>query len=117
MTAESGRCGVRKEAALARQSRVRVVLKMGVVFTAGLLLFILQFRIGGFRDMMLLFAMPFASWSAFVRDDVYVVWYGLVVLMLASVGFFVWSRKSLWSTYILIGAYWFWTYALLVISF
>ena len=102
---------------MARQSRKRVMLRMAAALTAGLLLFILQFGVGGFRDMLLLFAMPFTSWSAFVRDDVYVVWYGLLGLMLASVGFCVWSRRLLWPAYVLIGAYWFWTYALLAISF
>lgn len=102
---------------MAGESRKRVMLKLGAALTAGLVLFILQFGVSGFRDMLLLFAMPFASWSAFVQDGVYVMWYGLVVLMLASVGFCVWSRKVPWSAYILIGAYWFWTYALLVISF
>ncbi len=79
---------------MARQSRKRVVLKMGTALTAGLLLFILQFGVNRLEDVLLLFAMPFASWSAFIQDGVCVVWCGLVVLMLASVGFCVWSRKQ-----------------------
>ena len=100
-----------------RQSRQRAALKLGAVFAAGLTLFIVQFGVGGLPELLFLFAMPFAMWSAFVRDDVHVVWYSLAVLMLASVGVCIWIRRLLWMAYLLIAVYWFWTYAVMALSF
>ena len=105
------------EAAMEKRSRQSVVLKVGAVFAAGLLLFIGQFGSGCLWDMLFIFTLPFVMWNAFVSDGVFVVWYGLAVLMLAFIGVCIWSRRLLWIAYILIGAYWFWTYVLLALSF
>ena len=100
-----------------RQSRKRVVLKLGAGFTVGLLLFILQFGAAALWDWLFhMFAMPFESWSLFVRDGVFVVWYGLAVLMLASIALSVWSRRWLWMSYVFIAVYWLCTYAFMAIS-
>ena len=100
-----------------RESRKRVVLKVGAVFAVGLLLFILQFGTAHLWDWLYMFTMPFALGSHFFRDGVFVVWYGLAVLMLASVGVSIWSRRLLWISYILIAVYWLYTYAFLTLSF
>ena len=100
-----------------KPSRKRVVLKLGAAFAVGLLLLILQFGAAALWDWLYMFAMPFDSWDIFVRDDVFVGWYGLAVLMLASVGVSIWLRRLLWISYILIAVYWFWTYGLLALSF
>jgi hypothetical protein len=100
-----------------KQSRKHVVLKVDAVFAVGLLLFIVQFGARSLWDMLFFFTMPFMTWKGFVRDGVLVVWYGLAVLMLVSVGVSIWSRRLLWISYILIGAYWLWTYVLMTLSF
>ncbi len=100
-----------------KQSRKRVVLKLGAAFAVGLLLFLLQFGTAALWDWLYMFAMPFGMGSRFFRDGVFFVWYGLAVLMLASVGVSIWSRRLLWISYILIAVYWLWTYAFLTLSF
>ena len=101
-----------------KQSRKRVVLKMGALFTAGLLLFIVQFGAGSLWDTLsFVITMPFTSWHIFFRDGVLVIWHGIAVLMLASVGVSIWSRRLLWIPYIFLGAYWLWTYVLMALSF
>lgn len=67
------------------QSRKGVVLKLGAVFTAGLLLFILQFGPGSLWNPLFFFiTMPFTSWHIFVRDGILVIGCGLAVLMPVS---------------------------------
>ncbi len=100
-----------------KESRQRVVLKVGAVFTVGLLLFMVQFGARSLWEVLQFFTMPFGMWGVFVRDDFWVIWFGLAVLMLASVGVCVWSRRSLWISYVLIAAYWFWTYMFAALSF
>ena len=100
-----------------RESRKRVVLKVGAVFAVGLLLFIVQFGARSLWDMLFFFTMPFGMWKAFVGDGVLVVWYGLAVLMVVSVGVSIWSRRLLWISYLLIAVYWLYTYAFLTLSF
>ncbi len=99
-----------------KESRKRVVLKVGAVSTAGLLLFIVQFGVGRLWDMLFFFTMPLMTWKGFVRDGFFVVGYTLAVLMLISVGFCIWSRRLLWIAYVLIAAHWFWTYVLMTLS-
>ena len=99
-----------------KQSRKRVGLKLGTAFAVGLLLFILQFGTAALWDWLYMFAMPFESWSVFLRDDVFVVWYSLAVLMLASIAVSIWSRRLLWVSYILIALYWLGTYAFMALS-
>ena len=99
-----------------KQSRRRVVLKVGAVFTLGLLLFMVQFGASSLWEMLQFFTMPFGMWSVFVRDAFCVIWFGLAVLMLASVGVCIWSRRFLWIAYILIAAYWFWTSLFVTLS-
>ena len=103
-------------AAMEKQSRKRVGLKLGAAFAMGLLLFILQFGTAALWDWLYMFAMPFESWSVFLRDGVFVVWYGLAVLMLASIAVSIWSRRLLWISYILIALYWLCTYAFMALS-
>ncbi len=99
------------------QSRKRVVLKLGAVFAAGLLLFILQFGPGDLWDPLFsVMTMPFTSWHIFVRDGFLVLGCGLAVLMLVSVGICIWSKRLLWMGYVLIAAYWFWTYLVITLS-
>ncbi len=93
-----------------KESRQRVVLKLGAVFTVGLLLFTAQFGVRSLWEVLQFFTMPFGMWGVFVRDAFFVIWFGLAVLMLASVGACIWSRRLVWISYILIAAYWFWTY-------
>ena len=100
-----------------KQSRKRVGLKLGTAFAVGLLLFIMQFGTAALWDWLFhMFAMPFESWSVFLRDGVFVVWYGLAVLMLASIAVSIWSRRLLWISYILIALYWLCTYAFMALS-
>lgn len=104
-------------AAMEKQSRKRVGLKLGAAFAVGLLLFILQFGTAALWDGLFhMFAMPFESWSVFLRDGAFVVWYGLAVLMLASIAVSIWSRRLLWISYILIAVYWLCTYAFMALS-
>ena len=72
----------------------------------------LQFGAGRLWDVLFIFTMPFVMWNAFVRDGVLIIWYGLALLMPASVGVCLWSRRLLWIAHFLIGAYWFWAYVL-----
>ena len=92
---------------MGNESCKRVVLKVGAVFAAGLLLFIVQFGAGRLWDMLFFLTMSFMTWKGFVRDGFLVVWYGLAVLMLVSVGVCIWSRRLLWIAYVLIAAHWF----------
>lgn len=105
------------EAAMERQSRQRVALKVGAVFAAGLMLFIVQFGVDRLPEVFFYFTMPFGMWTMFIRDGVHVVWFSLAVLMLASVGVCLWRRRLLWMAYLLIAVYWFWTYAVIALSF
>ena len=105
------------QAAIKKQSRKRVALKLGAAFSVGLLLFILQFGAAALWDWLYMFAMPFNFWSVFLRDGVSVGWYVLAVLMLVSIGVSIWLRRLLWISYILIALYWLWTYAFLALSF
>ncbi len=102
--------------AVKKGSRQRVVLKVGAVFAAGLLLFIVQFGARPLWDTLPFFAMPFEMWSVFARDALCVIWFGLAVLMLASAGVCIWSRRLLWISYLLIAAFWFWTYVVMTLS-
>ncbi len=99
------------------ESRKRGALKIGAVFTAGLLLLVVQFGAGGLWPTLYFFSMPFTMWKLFVRDGFLLVWYGLAVVMLISVGACIWSRKFLWIAYVLTAAYWLWTYAFMTFSF
>ncbi len=100
-----------------RASRKSVVLKLGAVFTAGLLLFIVQFGAGSLWDpLSFVITMPFSGWHTFARDGVLVIGCGLAVLMLVSVGICIWSRRLLWIAYLLIAAHWFWTYVVMALS-
>lgn len=92
-------------------------MKVATVFGAGLILFILQFGSGGLSELLFIFAMPFVMWNVFIRDGVHVVWCSLAVLMLASVGVCLWIKRLLWMAYLLIAVYWFWTYAIMALSF
>ncbi len=99
------------------EARKRVALKVGAAFTAGLLLFIVQFGAGSLSDMLFFFTMPLTTSNPLAGDGVLVVWYVLAVLMLVSVGVCIWARRLVWISYILVGAYWLWTYLLLTITF
>jgi hypothetical protein len=100
-----------------KQSRKRVVLKLGAAFAVGLLVFILQFGAAAVWEWLYMFAVPFGLGRHVFRDGVFVSWYGLAVLMLASIGVSIWSRRLLWISYILIAVYWLYTYAFLTLSF
>ncbi len=84
-----------------KKVRKSVERNLGGVFTAGLLLFLVQFGAGRLWDMLFIFTTPFAAWNAFVRDGVLVVWRGLAVLMPAPIGFCIWSRRFQWGRRIL----------------
>ena len=99
-----------------KPSRRCLVLKVGAVFTAGLLLFIVQFGAGSLSEMLFFFTMPLTTSNTFAGDGVLVVWYVLAVLMLVSAGVCIWARRLLWISYILVGAYWLWTYVLMTFS-
>ncbi len=100
-----------------RESRQRLGLKMGAVFVAGLLLFMAQFGVRPLWEVLLFFTMPFEAWGVFVRDGFYVTWLGIAVLMVASVVVCIWSKRFPWISYVLITAYWFWTYIFMALSF
>jgi hypothetical protein len=104
------------EVTMKDESRKRVALKVGAVFTAGLLLFIVQFGAGRLSDLLFFFIMPLTTSNPFGGDGVLVVWYVLAVLMLVSVGVCIWARRLLWISYILVGAYWLWTYVFMTLS-
>jgi hypothetical protein len=105
------------EAAMKKESRQRLGLKMGAVFAAGLLLFIAQFGGRPLSEILLFFTMPFEAWGIFVRDGLSVTWLGIAVLMVASLVVCIWSRRCPWISYVLIAAYWFWTWIFTALSF
>ncbi len=104
------------EIPMENESRKPVVLKLGAAFTAGLVLFILQFGPGTLWDpLFFLITMPFRSWHIFIKDGVLVVGCGLIVLMLVSAGICIWSRSLLWIAYVLIAACWLWAYVVITL--
>ncbi len=100
-----------------KPSRIRVLLRLGCVFTAGLLFAIVQFGPSSLGDVLYWCTEPFTSWRLFAADGVASLWFGLAALMLLVAVFSLLTRRLLWLAYLNIGAYWTYTYARLAISF
>ncbi len=108
---------VDKASTTGKPSRIRVLLKLGCVFTAGLLLAIVQFGPSVLRDVLYWCTEPFTSWKLFSGDGVASLWFSLAVLMLVMAALSILTKRLLWLAYLNIGAYWMYTYARLAISF
>ncbi len=100
-----------------KPSRIRVLLKLGCVFTAGLLLAMVQFGPSSLWDVLYWCTEPFTSWKLFAGDGVASLWFSLAALMLLIAALSILTKRLLWLAYLNIGAYWLYTYARLAISF
>ncbi len=100
-----------------RLSRIRVLLRLGCVFIAGLLLAVVQFGPSSLADVLYWCTEPFTSWKLFAGDGVASLWFSLAGLMLVMAALSILTKRLLWLAYLNIAGYWLYTYARLAISF